>query len=400
MIYYHDKFQLRDVNGDIVFAGSIGEYIEAVAQGAQGIQGFTGPQGEQGDQGVQGDQGDQGDQGVKGDRGVPGTPGTELLYFRVSRSSGLALFAGVWTVVAFDTVAFEQGDAGWNEAGNQHKPGIDDALGVWLYTLSLGVNVSAKISVKIAVFDGVPALVREIISDTGGLVSAMSAYVEHEDVDGFIQIEIKSDVDNSIDEDVVLTTFAGSRVGEIVATGGTEDMIIATDADDAHQNFSETAFSETGVNITIRASTVDVDRYGAGLRFIVPNVPQGATVSVAYIEVQFKATNRDSPIVDIKGQLADDPPDFSSPNNNIWPRPDTVASVPWVDTDLGANVYVQSPDISTVVEEIVGRAGWVAGNAIVIFVLGQDTAQAEETRIHSIDSDPAKAAKLHIEWLP
>ncbi len=397
MIYFHDRFQVRDEDGNIKFAGSIGEYINAISQGAQGLPGPSGPAGIQGVQGIQGIQGIQGVQGIQGNKGDPGTPATELLYFRVARSAGQALLAGIWTIVHFDTLEFEQGAAGWNEAGNEHKPGIDNALGVWLYDLSIGVTSAAAVSIKIAVYDGVPSLVRELIFDSEGLVSSFSTPVEHDDADNTIQIEVKSDEDNAVDDDLSITYFAGTRIGEITPSGGVYDGQVIAGNDDAHEADDDTGFTRTGTTLKCEADLVASARWNAGCRFTGVDIPQGATIDTAYCEVVFPVSSRDSPKLGMFGEDVDNSVDFAA-SAFVTARARTTGGTEWNEDDLGSGSFVQSPEIKTAIQEIVNRAGWESGNALTIFFDGSGLDEAENCRLTPYNSSPANATKLHIEW--
>jgi hypothetical protein len=53
----------------------------------------------------------------------------------------------------------------------------------------------------------------------------------------------------------------------------------------------------------------------------------------------------------------------------------------------------QSPDLSTVVQEVVGRTGWNANNSLVIIITGSGERTAE-----SYNGEPAAAPLLHVEY--
>ena len=56
----------------------------------------------------------------------------------------------------------------------------------------------------------------------------------------------------------------------------------------------------------------------------------------------------------------------------------------------------QTPDLSTIVQEIVDRAGWASGNAMVIFV---DTTNTNGKRLATAyEASSSLAPRIHIEW--
>ncbi|MHC4705621.1 MAG: hypothetical protein ACYS8I_00850, partial [Planctomycetota bacterium] len=67
---------------------------------------------------------------------------------------------------------------------------------------------------------------------------------------------------------------------------------------------------------------------------------------------------------------------------------------PW--TAVGhAGADQQTPDIASVIQEIVNRPGWASGNSLVIIIVGSGRRTAE-----SYDGDSAAAPLLHLELAP
>jgi hypothetical protein len=69
--------------------------------------------------------------------------------------------------------------------------------------------------------------------------------------------------------------------------------------------------------------------------------------------------------------------------------------VPWTTTgDAGPDQ--QTPNLATIIQEIVDRPGWASGNAMVVIVNGTGVRSAE-----SYDGDvPAAAPLLHVSYSP
>jgi hypothetical protein len=142
-----------------------------------------------------------------------------------------------------------------------------------------------------------------------------------------------------------------------------------------------------------------------GLRFQNVNIPQGTIITNAYLEFT-NENNDDSGVCEwvITGQAADNPIGFDDTMDNISDRPRTGQSVTWT-TSAPAWVDDQkytSPDISSVIQEIVGRAGWNAGNNLVLII--DSPAELAKREVFSYDGaydDPAdngKEPKLYIEY--
>jgi hypothetical protein len=117
-----------------------------------------------------------------------------------------------------------------------------------------------------------------------------------------------------------------------------------------------------------------------GLRFTDIDVPTGATILDA--SVQFRADEKSSVAtnLNIGGEASDNAPPFTTAKFNVSSRPDTTASVPWAPPawSLGqAGPAQRTTDLSAVVQEIVSRAGWASGNALVLVITGSGKRVAE-----------------------
>jgi hypothetical protein len=111
-----------------------------------------------------------------------------------------------------------------------------------------------------------------------------------------------------------------------------------------------------------------------GLRFAGVTIPAGATVTSAYLQFRNHANNSSVANLVITGQAADNGASFANTDNNISLRPRTTASVSWAPvpwTTVGeAGVAQRSPDLTSVVQQVVSRPGWVSGNALVFIITG------------------------------
>jgi hypothetical protein len=142
---------------------------------------------------------------------------------------------------------------------------------------------------------------------------------------------------------------------------------------------------------------------GCGLCFTNITIPKGSTITTAYLT--FTCRNAKSATVvnsKIRGEDADDAGQFSD-LTDYWARPRTSAEVNWDNIPAWTDeTEYNSPDIKTVIQEIIDRSGWSSGNNIVIFWDDHDdrsTHSDEVTReAWSYDGTSSKAPKLHIEY--
>ncbi|KAA0246878.1 MAG: hypothetical protein DWB56_16760, partial [Candidatus Jettenia sp.] len=134
-----------------------------------------------------------------------------------------------------------------------------------------------------------------------------------------------------------------------------------------------------------------------GMRFTGINIPKDAAISNAYIQFKADETRSGAISLIIQGEAANNAASFTSTNGNISSRPKTIAAVPWSPaawTTIGATGPDQrTPDISSVIQEIVSRAGWSSGNSLVIIITGTGRRVAK-----SYNGDQAGAPLLHVVY--
>lgn len=134
-----------------------------------------------------------------------------------------------------------------------------------------------------------------------------------------------------------------------------------------------------------------------GFRFNWLEIPQGATILNAYIQFKANGSSTGPASLTIKGQASDNATTFLSSAYNISSRPTTAASVAWAPNQWlssGAQGVAQrTPNIASVIQEIVDRPGWISGNSAVIIITGTGT-----RNVWSYDGDRCGAAYLHIDW--
>lgn len=116
----------------------------------------------------------------------------------------------------------------------------------------------------------------------------------------------------------------------------------------------------------------DFNTLTTGLRFTDVQIPNGSYVDSAWIEIYAHEAEADPAEIIIWGEASDDAVTFDT-NNLITDRPATSASVNWnVTEEWSIWTQYRTADISAIVEEIVNRPGWQAGNALSIILEGQD----------------------------
>ena len=114
----------------------------------------------------------------------------------------------------------------------------------------------------------------------------------------------------------------------------------------------------------------------------------------AYIEFKAAATTVGPASFKIAGEATDDAATFDRNPGNISARAKTSAVADWNNVEPWTkDMKYWSSNIKSVVQEIVSRRGWVAGNDMALFVTGTGERIAK-----SFDRDPNMAAMLYVEY--
>jgi len=142
-------------------------------------------------------------------------------------------------------------------------------------------------------------------------------------------------------------------------------------------------------------------RQHIGLRFQSLVIPQGATINNAYIEFEVDETDSGTTDLVIYGQDTDDAGTFGNGANNISNRTRTSASVNWsIPAWNVVSAKQQTPDITTIIQEIVDRTGWSSGNDLAVIIepgAGCNSSSCQRTA-ESEDGEAANAPLLVIDY--
>jgi hypothetical protein len=222
---------------------------------------------------------------------------------------------------------------------------------------------------------GVTTSTWSVTSGPGPVVFADPAAVETTasfSVPGSYVLRLTADDSAAVGVDEL--TVSVSEAGAPVVVQRT----VAASSDDAEQRGSGSMdLTSSDLELTTDGSTVQT----VGIRFDDLPVPAGATITNAYVRFVVDEVSTGSAQLQIAAQAADDPPTFTSASGNISSRPRTSASVAWAPASwptVGvAGPDQQTPDLSAVLQEVVGRPGWASGNAVVVVITGTGRRTAE-----------------------
>ena len=172
------------------------------------------------------------------------------------------------------------------------------------------------------------------------------------------------------------------------------DVRVSTSSDDAEENNSgRVSLNSSDLELVDERSNQIV-----GIRFNGIAVPQGATISSANIQFKVDETkNTDICTLSIHGERTTNASTFTNSRRNISSRLMTTAFESWSPEPwlvVGAKGPDQrTPNIASVIQEIVNQPGWSEGNSLVIIISGTGKRVAE-----SFNGDQADAPILHIEY--
>ncbi|MBN4081704.1 DUF1573 domain-containing protein, partial [bacterium AH-315-C07] len=133
-----------------------------------------------------------------------------------------------------------------------------------------------------------------------------------------------------------------------------------------------------------------------GMNFGELAIPNGAVITNAYIQFVADENSTGSANVNIFGNAANNASSFTTTSYDLSSRAKTTASVAWPDLQQWFIDYnYKSPDIKSVIQEIVDRPGWNDGNDLVVFIDGNGTRTAE-----SYNGEAQSAPILVVEYTP
>ncbi len=139
--------------------------------------------------------------------------------------------------------------------------------------------------------------------------------------------------------------------------------------------------------------------YTSAMRFQGVGVPRGARIVSAALQVCMDATWTAESQGFVSAEATGDAKDFSMMSPRIYNRPQTQTSVAW---DWNGNVqryqWYASPNIAVVIQEVIDRSDWSAGNDLVVMYAGKEFSDLR-VDFCSWEADPARAPKLEIVFI-
>ena len=191
----------------------------------------------------------------------------------------------------------------------------------------------------------------------------------------------------------------GQEANGTVVTAPRPGFRVTDPLNDGHWTLASTSSFTTDGTTTL-VGDYDATNYGRAsfLRFTNVQIPQGATIKTAKVEVKAFGIDTAIPAMTILGHAADNSAAPAS-RTEMNARATTTA-VPWAPTVWTQNAWTDTPSITAIIQQIVNRPGWVPGNAITIFIEPATIAWNTQARIsfRTYENAPADAAGLVVTW--
>jgi hypothetical protein len=176
-------------------------------------------------------------------------------------------------------------------------------------------------------------------------------------------------------------------------SGGTFHPMSSVD-DGRWNNDSVTWNTSAGLLDIGKESTV---LYATYIRFPNFTVPNGATINSAYLKLTSGNT-----VTSTQNQVirANDVDNAAQPTTwaDINGRVGTTAGVAWTIVNPVIDTLYTSPDIKSVIQEIVNRAGWVSGNALMLLIKDEAQTSTNDWWPYAYDHATAAPPELVVDY--
>ncbi len=216
--------------------------------------------------------------------------------------------------------------------------------------------------------------------------------------DDYLTQAYDGDFDTGIGEFTVSGWFnVDSAVTGSGGASGSQTVSVAASADDAEETISSGNMSLTSSDLELIDDATGSGPQEVGVRFLSIDAPPGSNISNAQIVFTGDANDSGTTNLVIYGEDEDDAGTFTSSNSDITDRTKTSTSVNWSSIPAWSTSEVSAdtttPDLSSIMQEIINRPGWAADNDMVFIFTGS----GERTAV-SYNGGSSDAAELSYDY--
>lgn len=172
---------------------------------------------------------------------------------------------------------------------------------------------------------------------------------------------------------------------------------VAAGADDAQEDNDGTDFNGTGAQLFNQSSSNPASERSTAIRFQNIQIPKNALILAATVTVDVvPSIGDDEPEFRIHCHDVDNSPDFVT-SADVASRTLTSAFTHWSGTNIGSGLKT-SPDFKAAVQEVINRAGWVAGNALTVIFRAGDFALLDQFQYYAFEHATGTPASISISF--
>ncbi len=182
----------------------------------------------------------------------------------------------------------------------------------------------------------------------------------------------------------------------------TLNLQVGASGDDFRWNEGNSYFTATDTAIDVGYQDGTTTRKNAGFRFTNVTAPKNASIVSAKLTLRSTSTPTSQTVVNLKidAILATNP---SAPTTYAGAEGATRTSavVNWDNVGAwAASTNYDSPDITSVIQELVNQSGWASGNAMVIYLEdnGSSAVNGTTRQFQTYDNYAPNAPKLQIVY--
>lgn len=138
----------------------------------------------------------------------------------------------------------------------------------------------------------------------------------------------------------------------------------------------------------------------SAVRFTALAIPQGVVITSAYIRFTSAQLNTAPTDIVIQGELDDNSAAFKAERDNLSDRKRTATAIQWqTDNQFPVSDEITTtPDISSIIQEVVDDNNWCGGQALSIIFDATSTDSASARQAHAYDSGTDQSAQLVVSY--
>ena len=161
---------------------------------------------------------------------------------------------------------------------------------------------------------------------------------------------------------------------------------------------------EINANVNLDSSQLvlsqDISTVFSGFRYKNLNIPRGAVITSATLRFTSAGLNNEATSFIIRAQATGSANEFSQNNNDISSRTLTSNNTVWDSNNEWPNweENITSPDLTTVIQEVVDRNDWCGGNDLAIIMESINSVAGSNRRTFSSDDGSSSSPQLVVTY--